>query len=220
MRFNGLGCKMGCKPIPTAPVCRYNGAMQRVHSLLLRAARRRGFLMPVQVCAVFPTCTQCVLASRGFFAAAAKHACCPKHTALPACHGTTALLPRCTSPPCLPCQSASLDSLMNFPHVQTQKSDLKETTFIQHPVECGERAWRTLLLWHAVPCCHMPFVAAGLASWMGERMRCVSFALLTCLSDSTCLTRKCMCCPAGTVGLYKEPVAILDFASLYPSIYR
>lgn len=28
------------------------------------------------------------------------------------------------------------------------------------------------------------------------------------------------CCPAGTVGLYKEPVAILDFASLYPSIYR
>jgi DNA polymerase delta subunit 1 len=68
----------------------YNGAMQRVHSLLLRAARRRGFLMPVQM----------------------------------------------------------------------QKSDLKETTFIQHPVECG------------------------------------------------------------TVGLYKDPVAILDFASLYPSIYR
>lgn len=29
-----------------------------------------------------------------------------------------------------------------------------------------------------------------------------------------------LCCPAGTVGLYKEPVAILDFASLYPSIYR
>ena len=26
--------------------------------------------------------------------------------------------------------------------------------------------------------------------------------------------------PAGTVGLYGQPVAILDFASLYPSIYR
>ena len=26
--------------------------------------------------------------------------------------------------------------------------------------------------------------------------------------------------PAGTVGLYQQPVAILDFASLYPSIYR
>lgn len=31
--------------------------------------------------------------------------------------------------------------------------------------------------------------------------------------------RTFFCC-AGTVGLYKEPVAILDFASLYPSIYR
>jgi DNA polymerase delta subunit 1 len=25
---------------------------------------------------------------------------------------------------------------------------------------------------------------------------------------------------AGTVGLYRQPVAILDFASLYPSLYR
>lgn len=26
--------------------------------------------------------------------------------------------------------------------------------------------------------------------------------------------------PSGTAGLYTNPVAILDFASLYPSIYR
>lgn len=58
---NGISSLIQCTPFPGYPPClmigitwprpflRYNGAMQRVHSLLLRAARRRGFLMPVQV---------------------------------------------------------------------------------------------------------------------------------------------------------------------------
>lgn len=56
-----------------------------------------------------------------------------------------------------------------------------------------------------------------------ERAR-VPACLHACALHVTCTHTHslpaCPPCPAGTVGLYRQPVAVLDFASLYPSLYR
>lgn len=114
-----------------------NGAMQRVHSLLLRAARRRGFLMPVQVDALVVAGINILFSSRMKSAALLDRQC----KVLLA--GQSRGLPR----PCLPLAAGASKSHClipcppnTCPIPQTQKNDLKETTFIQHPVECREWA--------------------------------------------------------------------------------
>lgn len=112
-----------------------------------------------------------------------------------------------------------------------EAGQLQEHTFILHPVEEGQLC----------PCFILPVCFKAVRGLCALRTGChcsVAAKLSNVALSSTSL--QVTACPssrpdalhlptpfratspphAGTVGLYRRPVAILDFASLYPSLYR
>lgn len=91
-----------------------------------------------------------------------------------------------------------------------ESSPLTEHTFILHPVEQGFSPPSPFLL-APVPRGAEAGRPTLLIPALAFQQKRVSDGLSLC---------SCEPLPTGTVGLHKDPVAILDFASLYPSIYR